>query len=398
MVSSIGNSCVHNYNYLNPSFRANNIGVSQSIASGQPTVNQPVSTNLIDRYLATSAYYNVPLINTANSKSTPSGVADYNNYVETDKFGKEVVSVKYSQNAGNITQNLKTFSPDGTTFEKTTTNGANKNSIDILIKDKQGRVILEKNKSIEKIDNDTSRTVVNGEVYNVTGLSTDVLTVEHNGDVKVIDLRKMTDENVEKMSVTRSADGMSEDETFENRAEKISDKEREVLYSKIKSMGGDDLLRMTKCTDELAFLDTPEGNLESFYNKRALIFSSDAPNFVVSHELGHGVNHAKSEDDLVADNAHFKNIREYEIRNYKKNKTSNDSRFDSKFVNSERLLERGYSSIADAEQLLRDETFAESYAVLNQTEIMDFDKNIGDRTLSLIKYLPRTLAQVGILS
>ena len=404
MVSSFGLNSAYNYNYSNvfqTGFRANSPVSSPSIFTANQ-VSNPIKpqeqTNLIDRYLQNQGIYNSPLLKGNNQVSKPSGIGNYNNYVETDAFGKEIVSVKYSQSGNAITQNLKAISPDGTTMEKVTTNDAGVNTMNISIKDKSGKVLLEKTKTYEKLSEDTARTTVNGEVYNISGLSGDVIFVEHNGEVTTIDLRKMTDEKVEKMTVKRNENGDKEEESFEDRPEKITDKEREILYSKIKSMGGDDLIRMTKCTDELAFLDTPDGNCESFYNKRALIYSKDIKSLVILHELGHGVNHAISDDKLLSDSSHYKNIREYEIRNFRKNKTGNDVRFDAKFTDSERLLDRGYETLDDAEHLLRDETFAESYAVLNQTDIMNFDESVGDRTLSLIKYLPRTLVQVEHLS
>lgn len=404
MVSSFGLNSAYNYNYSNlfqTGFRANSPVSSHSIFTDNQVSNpikpqEPI--NLIDKYLQNQGLLNIPMLKGNNQVSSPSGIGNFNNYLETDASGKEIVSVKYSQSGNAIVQNLKTTSPDGTTLEKVTKNADGVNTMNISIKDKSGRVLLEKSKTYEKLSDDTARTTVNGEVYNISGLSGDVISVEHKGEVTTIDLRKMTDEKVEKMTVTSNAAGDKEDESFVERSEKITDKEREVLYSKIKSMGGDDLIRMSKCTDELAFLDTPDGNCESFYNKRALIYSKDIKSLVILHELGHGVNHFISDDNLLSDSTHYKNIREYEIKNFRKNKTGNDVRFDAKFTDSERLLERGYETLDDAEHLLRDETFAESYAVLNQTDIMNFDEGVGDRTLALVKYMPRTLVQVEHLS
>lgn len=393
MVSSISSNCAHNYNYLNSSFRANNVGASPSIfASAQPSSNTSISNNLIDRYLAASAYYNTPLINAAGSKSTPSAVAGYNDYVETDKFGREVVSLKHFQNNGNITQNLKTVSPDGTTVEKSTTNSELKNSMSVLIKDKQGRVLLEKNKSFEKINDDTSKTVVDGEVYNVTGLSTDVLTVEHNGEVRTIDLRKMTDEKVEKMTITKRDDG--EDESFKDRDTKITEDERRILYSKIKTLAGDDLFRFSESVDEIAYLDADD-HPESFYNNRALILSAAAPNFVVGHELGHAVDYNNSVDESLKSDR-IKNIRDYEINNLKKAKQNSlaDNLCFQKFGDAENLIKQMGMTSERANRRLRDELFAESYSVLNTTEVINFDDMCFPRTLSLIKYCPRTIAQV----
>ena len=203
----------------------------------------------------------------------------------------------------------------------------------------------------------------------------------------------MTDDKVEKMSVTKN--GENEDESFENRPEKISDKERETLYSKIKSLGGDDLSRLADSVDELAFLDTPDGCLESFYNKRALIYSKEVGPHVILHELGHAVNHRISDDELLSSKNHLKNIREYEIKNFRQNKTSADTYFENKFTNADNLIKRNQApDMESAESRLRDETFAEGYVMLNSTDILDFDQNVQQRALSLTKYCPKTLAQI----
>ena len=395
MVSSFGLNSVYN-SYQTPlltSFKATNPIASNSIFE-QPTKQvKNSSNNLIEQYLTQTGLNTVPFAKTVNTISTPSGIGNYNNRKEIDVLGREILSINYTQSGSAITQNLKTTSPDGTTVEKVTTNDNNLKKTNLVIKDKSGKILVNKEKSYEKLNDDCAKTVVNGETYNISGLSGNVISVEHNGETKTLDLLKMTDDKVEKMSITKN--GENEDESFENRTEKISDKERETLYSKIKSLGGDDLMRLADSVNEIAFLDTPDGCMESFYNKRALIYSKEVGPHVILHELGHAVNHKISDEELLSSNSHFKNIREYEINNFKKNKTNSDTYFYNKFTNADNLVQRNLEPDMDsAESRLRDETFAEGYVMLNSTDILDFDKNIQQRVLSLTKYCPKTLAQI----
>jgi len=394
MVSSFGLNSVYN-SYQKPftSFKATTPIATNSVFEQPNLQSQASSKNLIEQYLTQTGMNNLQFIKTTNTISTPSGVGNYKNRVETDALGREILSINYTQSGSAITQNLKTTSPDGTTVEKVTTNDNNLKKTNLVIKDKSGKILLNKEKSYEKLNDDCARTVVNGETYNISGLSGNVISVEHNGEVKTIDLLKMTDEKVEKMTITKN--GENEDESFENRPEKISDKERETLYSKIKSLGGDDLSRLADSVDEIAFLDTPDNCLESFYNKRALIYSKDVGPHVILHELGHAVNHRNSDDELLSSNNHLKNIREYEVNNFRQNKTSADTYFYNKFTNADNLVRRNQEpDMESAESRLRDETFAEGYVMLNSTDILDFDQNVQQRALSLTKYCPKTLAQI----
>lgn len=395
MVSSFGLNSVYN-SYQMPlmtSFKATNPIDSISTFERPSIQSKTTSKNLIEQYLNQAGINNLQFTKTTNTISTPSGIGNLKNRLETDALGREILSINYTQSGSAITQNLKTTSPDGTTVEKVTTNDNNIKKTNLIIKDKSGKILVNKEKSYEKLNDDCAKTVVNGETYNISGLSDNIISVEHNGKTKTLDLLKMTDNNVEKMSLTR--DGENENESFENRSEKISDKERETLYSKIKSLGGDDLIRLANSVDEIAFLDTPDGCLESFYNKHALIYSKEVGPHVILHELGHAVNHKISDNELLSSNSHFKNIREYEIKNFRINRTNTDTYFYNKFTNADNLVKRNLAPDMDsAESRLRDETFAEGYVILNSTDILDFDQNIQQRALSLTKYCPKTLAQI----
>ncbi len=90
MVSSFGLNSVHNYNYSNvfqTGFRASSPVSAPSIfTANQPTnpIKPNLSANLIDRYLENAGIYNTPLFKGNQQISTPSGIDNYNKYVETD--------------------------------------------------------------------------------------------------------------------------------------------------------------------------------------------------------------------------------------------------------------------------------------------------------------------------
>lgn len=379
--------------------------VSTQPNKGKVETNCVENKNLIDNYITTQGLYNQPLLKSTKFESNPSGISNYNNYFEKDINGNVLTSVVYSQENGSIIQKVKTTSADGTTVDRTTSNNDSVKQMTILIKDKNGKVLLNKNKSTEKISDDVKKTTVNGEVYNVSGLNSDILSVEHNGEIVNIDLRKMTDEEVGKMSLEFGKNG-EEIESFEERKNPITDDERKILYSKVKHLDGDDLFRLSKQIQKLSYLDVPDGALESFYNgeNRKLIYSKDVGGLVLSHELGHGVNHNVNTNvgdfnALKSNNEHYQNMYNYEVNNFHKNPTvsSCEKLFDLKFTNVENMMRTGMTR-EEAEQRVRDENFAESYVVLNCTDILNFDENIHSRALALTKNMPRTLAQVEYLS
>ena len=333
---------------------------------------------------------------------TPSGIEGYDNYSETDINGEEVVSVKYSKEGDKIVQNLKTKSPDGTTIEKILKNSSNFKSSNIVIKDINGNTLLSKEKIYSKQNEDSAQTIVNGSVYNVSGLKGNVITVEHNGESVCIDLDKMLDSEVKLLKMRTSPNNLPIRDT------KITDEEKQKLYNRIKSLGGDELFRLSKSVEHLQFLD--EKSIESFFveNGKTLLLSSKDylnSNMVTKHELGHAVNHSAygREDRSLSDYESFKMIRNYEKMNFKQNTnmTDGDKLFGSKFMFSNPDLEWTDNNEfdEDLEQNLRDETFAECYNNLNSMDIINYDNEVLPmRTLSLFRYLPKTMVETEILS
>jgi len=231
--SNIPNIKQHNLS-INPSYNAVQINMKK------PTVNAPAPSMIYGYPQADGQIYYHPANHTTTTKENgnfvriPSGVEDYKNYSEYDKSGKEVASVKYSKEGNYIVQTIKTKSPDGTSLEKTLKNSPNFKHSNIIIKDKDGNILLDKEKSYQKFDNDKAQTIVNGETYNISGLSGNVLKVEHNGNETIIDLNKMLNPDVKLLKL------MTPPEKLKIRDTKITNEEKEKLFNRIKSLGGDD--------------------------------------------------------------------------------------------------------------------------------------------------------------
>lgn len=331
---------------------------------------------------------------------TPSGIEDYENYSEVDKNGQEIASIKYSKDGDNIVQTLKTKSPDGTTLEKTLKNSANFKSSNIVIKDKDGNILLNKEKCYKKFDDDNAQTVTNGEVYNISGLKGDVINIEHNGIKTQLDLKKMLNHDVKLLKMKTNPDN------FDIRDKKITNEEKEKLFNRIKSLGGDDLIRLSKSVEHIQLLD--EKSIESFFVAKGdtlLLSPKDWENthMVTEHELGHAITHSgiKTQNSLLSDSEQFKNIREYEKTNFQQygNMTKGDKLFGSKFLFGNSELAWSDGDEEGEESNLRDETFAECYNNLNNMDILHYDEEVMPmRTLSLFKYLPKTMVEAEKLS
>ena len=376
-----------------PSYNAVQINLEK------PTANVP-QPYIYNYPQADGQIYYPPIQQKETITRTPSGIGDYQNYTEYNKSGEQVASVNYSKEGNAIIQTIKTKSPDGTTLEKTLKNSPNFKHSNIIIKDKDGSILLSKEKTYQKLDDDNAKTVVNGEIYNISGLSSDVLKIEHNGETTELDLNKMLNQDVKPLEMRVSPD------KFPIRDKKITNEEKEKLFNRIKSLSGDDLYRLSKSVNTLQLLD--ENSIESFFveNGKTLLLSPkdwENTHLVTEHELGHAINHYKT-TTLLSDDDSLKKVREYEKRNYEQNSnnTKGDRLFESKFLFGNPDLAWSDTK-SDSDELdesnLRDETFAESYNNLNTMDIMHYDDEVMPmRTLSLFKYLPKTMVEVERLS
>ncbi len=392
------NPNIYTKNNVYPSYNAVQINTSK------PTANVP-SSGGIYTYLQADGQIYYPPIQTADLsfksdriKTTPSGIDDYNNYTEVDKAGNVIADIKYSKEGNALVQTLKTKSPDGTTLEKTLKNSPDFKSMNVVIKDKDGKVLLNKDKSSKKIDDDKTQTVVNGETYDISGLKGDTINIEHNGQKVTLDLNKMLAPEVKMMEEKTDPDN------YPLRDKTITDEEKTLLFNRIKSLQGDDLFRLAKSVEHIQYVDNTK--MDAFFTdkgKTLLLSKKDWENsaMVTTHELGHAINHLNPEN-LLSDNKDFQTIRNKEKQNFRNNGdiTGTDKFFNTKFIVGNNDLNWSETNDTDTDgNYLRDETFAESYNNLNNMDIIHYDNEVlPDRTLSMFKYMPETMAEVDKLS
>lgn len=371
-----------------------------------PTVNAPRPAMIYDYPQASGQIYYPPIQSKPVSfggnstvTRTPSGVGKYENYSEIDENGNEVTSVKFTQNGSAITKTTKVISYDGSTIESVITNDNGNNKMSLIIKDENGNLLLEKNKSVQKINDDKSVTTVNGKTYTVTGLSGDVLSIESDGKITTIDLNKLISKDV---CTLLGEEGRTNAWSVGNN--NLTKTQSDNIKAQIKNIPADDIINLSKSIDTLYVLESKE-EYESFYdanNKRkAILLGPSIENSVTLHELGHAVNNING-NNLLSDNEQLAKAKEQEENNYLK-RFNNDEPTDffcnQKFIDYENLINNANMSKEEAISHLRDEVFAESYSVLNNPIILsENEKFMQMRTLGLMKAFPKTIAEVEKLS
>ncbi|MCR5265289.1 MAG: hypothetical protein K6E29_01680 [Cyanobacteria bacterium RUI128] len=376
-----------------PSYNAVQINLDQ------PTANIAQQPVIYDYPQADGQIYYPPLPkkpvnfgqNTTVTK-TPSGVGDFENYKEIDSNGNVISSVEYFDNGTEITQVINTKSYDGSTIEKVTTNGNGVNKMTLAIKDENGNILLNKEKSHARYGNDMALTVVNGEEYKTTGLSGDIITIEHNGQVTTIDLNKLVSSDTKVLPEDKVAD-------WTTKKDGLTPEDKEKLLKQIKDMPADDLLKVNKIINSIHRLEERSG-YESFYSNndegQLLLFGRKIGNSTALHELGHAVNNADGKTNR-SDLQHYIDIRKIEEENFLKRCNTKDEADEwckDKFTDVDNLIKFGMTK-EDAISVLRDETFAEAYSILNNPTITPSDDQFQTmRALGHMKAFPKTMVEV----
>ena len=376
---------------LQPNFRSN-----QEKTAGTKSEQ---SDNLIVRYLENIAIQNksnlvtysepqytkafgndqsVKIFDPIHGKYIDSGI--FENMKVYDSNGNTVQSVDYQKDGNKIIQKFFVKCVNGTTVNKEVVNDGNKKTMTLVFKNSSGKSIIEENRTYEKIDNDTEISTHNGKTYKISGLSGDVLTVEHNGQKTTINLADMIQENME---------------SLEGGQEKISDKkvnneQKEMLKNYVKNLSGDIILKFNEEIKKLTWLD----GQDCFFNydgSKIKMYDYFGIN-VFLHELGHGINcdDSKSSDKHLvrwSDDKYYSDTRNFEIKNFKtRNKNKNAEYIMQKFMNCEYFVEDGMPSDY-ARKFGADEEFAELYSFINDIDISDGAPG-WNRPLSVVQYLP----------
>ena len=104
-------------------------------------------------------------------------------------------------------------------------------------------------------------------------------------------------------------------------------------------------------------------------------------------------------DTLISAGDNYANIRHQTAENYQNNKnnTENDRRFYGKFLDTKQCMQFNNDDEKLANCILQDEIYAESYCLLNTTNLIDFEGGAGcpGRMLSMMKYMPSALVEVN---
>ena len=389
MINSVGMNS--NYvQYCKPVFTSqaqNNVAINPNVETKTPKEN----TNLIMQYLENQARNNVSSPYNVSTPIWTHAFGSCDNMKVTDAQGNVVQNVEFKKDGDKLTEEIFVKCVNGSTVNKTIINDGNKKSMELIFRNKNCEITGQENRSYEKIDNDTAISVHNGKTYKISGLSSDVITVEHNGQKKVIDLAKKIQPTLD---------------TIENEPtqKQISQEQREFLINSVKKLSGDIILKFDEEIDQMVMLDTDE--YEGFYRNdngvRKLKLSpkvKDDMTFI--HELGHAINRIDSEGNDVnqnnwsnkvcwSDNKDFAKTREVEMNNFR-NRCNNDSIIQpmGKFIYDD-FVKKGYVTYEEAQQDGQDEEFAEMTGFVN---CMDVDW-INERVPCMLQFMPDSTQMV----
>lgn len=380
MFKSIDNS---NYvQYSKPVFDSQASDTENVVDSNIQTDTPKETTNLIMRYLENQAKNNISSpYNVSNPIWTPA-FDNCENVKVLDAQGNVVQNVEFKKDGNKLTEEIFVKSINGSTVNKTIVNDGNKKSMELIFRNKKGEITGQENRTYEKLDDDRAISVHNGKTYKISGLSGDVITVEHNSQKKVIDLAKKIQPTLD---------------TIENEPtqKQISQEQREFLINSIKKLSGDIIMKFDEEIDQMVMLDTDE--YEGFYRndngvRKFKISQKVKDDMTVIHELGHAIDHIDSEDNgnnkvLWSNNKNFAKIREVEMNNFR-NHCKNDSikKPMEKFIFDD-FVKKGFTTYEVAQKNARDEEFAEMTGFIN---CMDVDW-INERVPCLLQFMPDSI-------
>lgn len=357
---------------------------AQVVSEFAPNISEQISpTNFLSKYINNTAEQNKINVvqNSQKPEYTPAGFGNFENMTVKDKYGNIIQEVKFTKEGEKITQTVKIKAVDGSSVEKVITQTGSRKTMTLNMTDKNGSSLINETRSYEKIDDDNALSVKNGEVYKISGLGGNVITVEHNGQKHVFDINKII------AAKTQNLD-QSETGNF------ITEEQKEFLVSRIKNHPGDIILKFAEEIDSLVFMegDGFEGWYKGYGSypkelrnnaKRELKTCAKADSMLELHELGHAVNELndKSGKQLTDDNFAYIRIRENEMQSFFKNCSANERKVLEKFTTG--ALDFGRAVAAD-------EQFAEIFGFINNMDI----ENVSYRTTLLFRNMPQSSALV----
>ena len=384
MINSVGMNS-NNVQYCKPVFTSqaqNNIVTT----SANEQTSSKETTNLILQYLENQARNN---IYSPYNISTPVWTPAFDNCENMkvlDSSGDIVQNVEFKKDGNKLTEEIFVKCVNGSTVNKTIVNDGNKKSMTLTFKNKNGEITGQENRTYEKLDKDNAVSVHNGKTYKISGLSGDVITVEYNGQKKVIDLANKIQPTLD---------------TIENKPtqKQISQEQKEFLTNSVKKLSGDLILKFDEEIDQMVMLDTDE--YEGFYRndngvRKFKLSQKVKDDMTFVHELGHAINciglNDKKGDSriLLSDNKDFAKTREIEMNNFRK-RCKNDDIIKpmNKFIYDD-YIKKGYMTYEEGQKDGQDEEFAEMTGFIN---CMDVDW-INNRVTCMLQFMPESTQMV----
>jgi len=368
----------------------NNVPYWQGIGTinqGKSTTNRTFSNTLGINFAAENN--NVVNYDYSTPIFSPSGIGNYKNMVVKDSKGNTVQDIKYEKQGNTIIQKIRVIGVDGSILNKIVTSDGKNKTMVVEIKNRFGYPIVKESRSYQKINDDMAISTKNGTQYKIYGLSGNVITIEHNGQKKVIDLNKYIKQTTEKLDQSSTGKNLTKEQY-------------EHLLSRIKNRSGDLILTFANEIDKLVYIEGDE--VEGFYkgyadkneynqnnNIRLLKTCKNANNILELHELGHAVNELNDKSGRCWSDydMSYLNTREREIQNfYTTNKSNPLTTYMQKFTNGIYSINNNTDNIK-AKSIAANEEFAEAYAFFNNIDIETMD-NSNYRTTTLFRHFPES--------
>lgn len=376
MLNSLGEN--NNFvQYCKPVFTSQTQNTAAAKTNEQTSPRE--TTNLIMQYLENQARNNISSTYNVSTPIWRHAFGNCDNMKVLDSSGNLVQNVEFKKDGDKLTEEIFVKCVNGSTVNKTIVNDGNKKSMTLTFKNKKGEITGQENRTYEKLDKDNAISVHNGKTYKISGLSGDIITVEYNGQKKVIDLGKKIQPTLD---------------TIENEPtnKQISQTQKEFLLNSVKKLSGDLILKFDEEIDQMVMLDTDE--YEGFYRndngvRKFKLSQKVRDDMTFCHELGHAINRIDSEGDnenkvRISDNKDYAKTREIEMNNFR-NRCKNDDIIKpmNKFIYDD-FIKKGYMSYEEGQKDGQDEEFAEMTGFIN---CMDVDW-INNRVTCMLQFMP----------
>lgn len=389
MINSVGINN-NNVQYCKPVFASQAQNSAANNQNAQINTSKE-NTNLIMQYLENQAKNNISSPYNVSTPIWTHAFGNCDNMKVLDARGNLVQNVEFKKDGDKLTEEIFVKCVNGSTVNKTIVNDGNKKSMTLIFKNKNGEITGQENRTYERLDDNTAISVHNGKTYKISGLSGDVITVEHDGQKKVIDLGKKIQPTLD---------------TIENKPtnKQISLEQKEFLLNSVKKLSGDIILKFDEEIDQMVMLDTDE--YEGFYRndngvRKFKLSQKVKDDMTFCHELGHAINRIDSEGNDIdqnnwsnkvcwSDKKDFAKAREIEMNNFR-NRCKNDDIIKpmNKFIYDD-FIQKGYMSYEEGQKDGQDEEFAEMTGFIN---CMDVDW-INNRVACMLQFMPESTLMV----